>query len=1002
MESEVKAGVVVVTRFCKPGSSAFSEYINYIDRDEATRNDMLSEYNLYNDYMDNPEKTTGLFTKNKTNLTMKEKQDLKEAFITAQKKGSLMWQTVISFDNRWLEEHGLYDSKKQIVDERKLKETATGAVNKMLKNEGLENAIWSAAIHFNTDNLHIHIATVEPNPMREMKEYQVYKEEVINGKKEKIPLRDANGELVKTKEYVGRFKGRSIELCKKHMVDEIMGQREQNIDINKFIREQIVKQKKNHVLSKDADLKDKFLDIYKCLPRTGNRGLWNYNNNAMKKIRPMLDNLSEAYINKYHAKEYQKFLKMLTKQAEDYKTAYGKNGKRDFKESKIKELHERLGNQILKEMREYDMRTEGEEWNQADVDNVMESFFEETQEVNIMEDLEDDFYVDLDELNVADSIMDWTIEFKEGRDLLYGLNKNFEKGLSILAEEAEKGNVLAIYELGNIHKYGIGMDIDLEKAEYYFAKSLDIFKYLYDNASYDNSNYNKSDEKKSYSKSYLGYRIGKQYYYGLGTEQSYEDAFAYLNESAQNGNIYASYTVGNMFYNGEYVKKDKKAAIHYYKVASVKANMKPVSLNEKYDSAKKRIRGNAYADFKLGQIYGADENIEKSQDYYAVAYDAFYEMENSDADDNLEYKLGMMNLKGLGVEADPEEAEKYLKMSAGNGNVNAQYQYAKILLERGEEKDVKRALRMLKRAADKNSQPAQYALGKFYAVNEDLRDDSKAIKYLKLASEKNAYAKYHLGKVYEREDSAFHNMDKAMENFVDAADKGISFVQYKVAKIFSDKDSGYYDMEKAIHYFTCVADDGNEYAQYKLGKIYADKESGYYDAKKAVEYLTGVADKGNEYAQYKLGRLYLDEKSEIYNPLKSIEYYKMANDQGNEFAGLALGFIYLNGTGIPSDKEQARYYFDKVSQVGNEVGKKMVEYIDNPYKPRENLKSRRFIPVRNRGAYEIERALKALEYSFETTLEKERIIKMHEHLQEQERRKKDRDEKEQNYEETDY
>lgn len=37
----------------------------------------------------------------------------------------------------------------------------------MLCNEHLEHAIWSGAIHYNTDNIHIHIAIVEEYPKRE-------------------------------------------------------------------------------------------------------------------------------------------------------------------------------------------------------------------------------------------------------------------------------------------------------------------------------------------------------------------------------------------------------------------------------------------------------------------------------------------------------------------------------------------------------------------------------------------------------------------------------------------------------------------------------------------------------------------------------------------------------------------------------------------------------------------------------------------------------------------
>ena len=45
----------------------------------------------------------------------------------------------------------------------------------MLENEGLENAIWTAGIHYNTDNIHIHIATCEIMPAREKIKCKQYK-----------------------------------------------------------------------------------------------------------------------------------------------------------------------------------------------------------------------------------------------------------------------------------------------------------------------------------------------------------------------------------------------------------------------------------------------------------------------------------------------------------------------------------------------------------------------------------------------------------------------------------------------------------------------------------------------------------------------------------------------------------------------------------------------------------------------------------------------------------
>ena len=79
------------------------------------------------------------------------------------------------------------------------------AVSKMLKSEGLENAVWSAAIHFNTDNIHVHIAAVEPEPMRKKKEYIQYRTVEKDGKRIKEPILDRKGTTNKNRRVCRTF-----------------------------------------------------------------------------------------------------------------------------------------------------------------------------------------------------------------------------------------------------------------------------------------------------------------------------------------------------------------------------------------------------------------------------------------------------------------------------------------------------------------------------------------------------------------------------------------------------------------------------------------------------------------------------------------------------------------------------------------------------------------------------------------------------------------------------
>lgn len=349
---KIKAGVVVVTEFCRPNDNRFQGYIDYINRSEAVRNKNTAKYNLYQNYMGNPNKTSGLFTSEKDNLSEDEKMQLKEIFEQAQSNESVMWQTVISFDNRWLKQNGIISENDDAIDEAKLKEVARGGVNRMLEAEKLDNAVWSGAIHFNTDNIHIHIATVEPVPMREKKEYTQYEYAYQNGKRIRKPILDENGKPLTKMEYKGRFKQKSIEKCKSHVVNELVNDKENNIKINQIIRESIIKQKYEHPLIQDEELVKMFEELYLKMPDC-NRNLWNYNNPIMASLRNDLDNISTSYLEKYHSEEFQELRERINTQEEVYKQAYG-DSKKDYGKNKIKDLYTRLGNATLKELRKYD------------------------------------------------------------------------------------------------------------------------------------------------------------------------------------------------------------------------------------------------------------------------------------------------------------------------------------------------------------------------------------------------------------------------------------------------------------------------------------------------------------------------------------------------------------------------------------------------------------------------------------------------------------------------
>lgn len=1003
--SEIKAGVVVVTRFCTSGAKEFSGYINYIDREDAKRQEHLSEYNLYNDYMDNPEKTTGLFTSDKMKLTQSEKQALKETFKTAQDNDSLMWQTVISFDNRWLAEHGLYDEVNHIIDERKLKELATGAVNKMLKNEGLENAVWSGAIHYNTDNVHIHIATVEPNPQRKRKDYVQYNEKIVNGKTVKEAILDEKGNKVIKEEYVGRFKMRSIELCKKHMVDNIVQQQEQNITLNTIVREQIVKQKKNISISADPELKDKFEELHTKMPRSGNRGLWNYNNNAMAALRPLVDELSTLYMKKYHPEEFKQFRELLKSQSDNYKTAYGKESSRDFENNKIDDLYSRMGNAILKEMREYDKQVSvTDEMVQTEsADKVMDEKADNNIDANINDaaDRSEKKIIDEAQMAMPDDIdildinegyhYKWTEEFKAAKKYIFGTKKekpNYKKAFALLKSESEKGNALAVYELGDIYRYGRGVEIDQVMAEKYYKKSLEMFQVIYESKSHDSKTSTKD-------KGYMEYRIGKFFNMGLGTEKDYTVAREWFEKASRNENRFAHYSLGNIYFYGQEVDQNYNKALDCFLLA------------EKADG------GNAYASYKIGDIFskgkGVEVNQQEADEHFKLAFDGFLRMEEKQANDNLEYRIGVMLQQGIGTEKDEAAAKEYFEKSAKSGNSYAQYNLANIYLKSGNIEDVKVAMDLLEKAATKGKNVmAQYSLGKIYLSDqEEIHDTTKAIEWLKLAAKNdNDYAAYMLGKLYNNKEEPEYDQEQAIKYFSQAAESNNEYAQYSLGKLYLETDS--LNMEKAEYWLQKSSDQGNQYAQYTLGKFYLTQNVPKYD--KAVYWLEKSAEQSNVQAQYKLGKLYLQDEMKNYdkaeywlmkasNQNNEFAKYSLAKlylneesgkfnfddgmkllnevaETGNQYAQFSIGMIYLKGEYVPRDIDAAKHWIGLAADQGNEIAKEVLTNIEKNgvYKPKLRLKT-----GKGRG-FALDRALAALKKTLKNEAEKTRNMREHERL----------------------
>lgn len=332
-----KAGIVLVTKFIENSSKKFSQYVDYIDRDEAIRNEAFETFTVFEEYvgsyMDDKKKTYGLFTDEKDVLLGEGKENMKELFAQAQKNGSLMWQTVISFDNDFLRKNGLYDEATSDIDEEKLREYTRKTMHHLLEKEELSDAIWTASVHKNTDNIHIHIATVQPTPSWSPGQGRCQSRQ--------------NGKLYQR----GVWKQRSIDSAKSVFANSVLAEQIDNQRINYLKRERILAAGKAAGLSADASLRRDFVKLAEALPE--DLRLLKYGNQAMVPYRDEINQLTQKIIANYCAEDYLELTKLLEEADESYKDVYGESKQRSFSATQLEDLNYRMGNVILNQAKEY-------------------------------------------------------------------------------------------------------------------------------------------------------------------------------------------------------------------------------------------------------------------------------------------------------------------------------------------------------------------------------------------------------------------------------------------------------------------------------------------------------------------------------------------------------------------------------------------------------------------------------------------------------------------------
>lgn len=834
-----------------------------------TENYYESENDTYVKYIAERPNSNGLFG----NIDTTDLKAVSRHLGDLSKEGRNIYRGIVSLS----EEDALslgYDQKQKWADYMR------SVIPDVAKEFGIEisKLQWTAAVHMEKGHPHCHymfwskedkisspyIHKSKQNKIREFLSKEMFKEERALLVAEKDTKR----------ELITQFGKRML----KEELQQLLTEKEKNT------ASILGKVKQEHL----EDFGGKLGRIADKLPETGRLDYKLLPPDAKKEVDDMVSKVLELPAMK---KEYTAYLKA----AENISKTYSPSNKHhQYNIDKAdKDIRKRMANIILKSSKEIlrdkdfwsrysDLAFEEKEPVRETGKEERKIFMEKESEPENLENLADKEFQ-----------YEYSARYKKALNHIYNPEKrDIPKAVEMLEKEAAEKNVLACMELGKLYERGLlETGKDTEKSQTYYKQAFEGLSQL-------NNRFVAFEDWEERRKSTYEYKLGKMYENGMGTEQDYEKAMEFYENSAARENEYAAFSLGNMYLlekGIEYTEENRqemiKTGLHYMKMAADKEF--PYAA---YTYAKKHETES----FLKESIPDGERNR-----YYSIAMKGFEEMLKEREDDFLLYRLGTMHYEGQGTEKSQEEALKYFQRSAELNNANA-----------------------------------QYALGKTYSDKESGHYDlKKAVENLQKAAEQDLdYARIALAKIHMDAGEAFYDMEKAKHLYEQAAANGNETAFYQLGKIHSNPEQSFYDLKKAIEYFEKAAEKGNEYAQYALGRLHSNPEQSCYDLKKAITYLERAAGAENELAQYALGKIYLDELGQEPDIKKGIHYLEKASEHGNIYAKIKLGVVYLYGRypGIEKDEELGMKYLNEAEEEGNEAATEIIKNYEDMQKNRWN------------------------------------------------------------------
>ena len=298
-------------------------------------------------------------------------------------------------------------------------------------------------------------------------------------------------------------------------------------------------------------------------------------------------------------------------------------------------------------------------------------------------------------------------------------NKEFEQGVALFRELAEKGNAIARRNMGICYNNGIGVEKDLQEAFKWFKLAAE-----------------QGDDISQFC-------LGVCYSRGEGTKRDELKADEWIRKSAEQGNADALKVIEEL--------KQGYANFHPLVREGLEHKLKGDAAKAAECFRKAAEAGDAEGCFKLSACYLQGFGVEKSDEELLKWLQKASELGHAEA----QFNMGILYVNGLGVAEDHAKAEELLRAAKEKGFTPAEKALTDLQAMRKaqeqmfqgerhfERQEYEKAIECFRTPAEQGYANAQFCMAACYIALLDMKE---AVKWLQLAAEKgHADAQFNLG-----------------------------------------------------------------------------------------------------------------------------------------------------------------------------------------------------------------------------------------------------------------